>query len=784
MRHPLRLVGLSVAALLLARRAAAQTPPTPPAPVAAPTPAAAPSTTPLRLVVSSGLQGDVARLACVAPAERASGLFALARSLNHPAGDDVLRLDAGDLFGASAVAHLATRDHLPALVDAVLASGLRALAVGHRDLAGPRADVIARARALSARGVRTVLSNLSCDEAGQELCDAVVDGGDDPLVLSTPAGGVGVVALVAPASLTAIARDRAEGITLSPPTEALGRAVLAARVAGARFVVAFYDPESPGTLADTVRMVRALPRDQRPDVVFAQDVSRDLVGLEIERGAALRVFATEPGRVVETALPAPATPTVVEPVGDVPPAVAALGDAIGEQLCRIATEVLPGAALTHPLDREGFTALLLDVLRESALAEIGVINRGAVRPIANFPLQGRVSRVDVLGAMPYDDVLRVGRMKGELLATFVRSARAERFRLRGVTVDGDAIFVNGRPLEGDQYYRVVTTGFVADGGDGGLGEEDEVEYEADPVGAPRETLLAWLARPRDGDITHAPIDPAQRTRWTFRGFIDASLANTTITNNPQFQDPQLVRSQGTAIQVDAEGHVDAEQPRYTFENTLRLRVGYQQSSNSDGSDDTGLLKIADLIALRDHFAWRGLWRHRHWYTPLPYVESYLESEFSPPDESPDPLMQRREWHHLQWRPTVGFRLELPFRANLNAGVGMDWESLQPGARPRSVVVVRGELPATTLFHIQDRDVEGQLFTEVAFREPGAASAETIVRLTARLAVPIFAPLAVSISYDLFAREAGGASDGTWALSHDVNLGLRLDLLKTLQLFAY
>lgn len=758
MRPPLRPVCLTLAILLASRAAVAQTPPTS-----------------LRVVVSSGLQGDVARLACVPPAERTAGLYSMARSLTQRAGDDVLRLDAGDLFGASAVSHLATRDHLPALVDAVLATGLRALAVGHRDLAGPRADVIARARALSACGVRTVLSNLSCEPAGQDLCDALVDGGDDPLVLATPAGGVGVVALVAPAALHGVAHDRAEGITLSSPEQALGRAVLAARVAGARFVVAFYDPEWPGTLADTVRMVRALPRDQRPDVVFAQDIERDIATMEVERSAALRVFATEPGRVVETSLPALATPSVVEPAGEVPAAVTALGDAVGEQLCRIAAEVLPGAALARPLDREGFTSLLLDVAREATRAEVAVINRAAVRPIANFPLQGRVSRVDVLGALPFDDTLRVGRMKGEELAEFFRSSRAARFRFRGVTADGDSLLVNGRPLADDQYYRVVTSGYVADGGDGGLGEEGEVAYEADPVGSPRETLLAWLATPRSGDITRAPIDPARRTRWTFRGFIDASLSNTTITNGANYQDPQLVRSQGTALQVDAEGHVDAEHPSYTFENTLRLRLGYQQTI--EGADDTGLLKVADLIALRDQVSWRGLWRRRRWYTPLPYFESYLESEFSPPD----PSMLNREWHHLQWRPTVGLRLELPLRANLNAGLGMDWESLDPTAHPQPVAVVRGELPATTLFHIQDRDVEGQLFTEVAFREPWATSAETLVRLNARLSVPIFAPLAVSISYDLFARQR---SEDAWSISHDVNLGLRLDILKTLQLFSY
>lgn len=779
MRTPLRPLVLALTTLLGTRAAFAQTapeqpPPAPAQPAATPS-AATPSTAPLRLVVSSGLQGDVTRLACVTEGQRSSGLATLSRSLASVAGDAVLRIDAGDLFGASATASLATRDHLAALVDAVASTGLRALVVGHRDLGGPRADVIARARALAARGIPTVLSNLRCEAEGQALCDAIVDGGDDPVVLSTPSGGVGVVSVLAPASLQAMARDRSEGISLSSPEESLGRAVLAARVAGARFVVAFYDPEWPSTLADTVRMVRALPRDQRPDVVFAQDIDRDTATLEIERGASLRVFATEPGHVVETSLPSPATPTVVEPTAAAPAAVTALAESVGTQLCRVAAEVLPGATLTRPLDRDGFTTLLLDVMRESAHAEVSLINRGAVRPIANFPLRSRISRVDVLGAMPYDDVLRVGRVRGDKLAEFYRSQHASRFRVRGVTADGDDLLVNGRPLVDEQFYSVVTTGFVAEGGDGGFVADEDVTWETDSLASPRDTLLSWLATPREGDVTSAPVDPADRTRWTFRFFIDASLSNTTITNDRNYQDPQLVRSQGTAIQLDAEGHADAEQPRYTFDNTLRMRLGYQQTIESTG--DAGLLKIADLIALRDQFAWRGLWRNRHWYSPLPYVESYLESEFSPPDAS----VVAREYHHLQWRPTAGVRLELPFRANLNVGAGVDWESLAPGAHPQAVAVVRADLPETTLFHIQDRDVVGQFFTDVAFRDPGASTSETLVRLNARLSVPIFAPLAVTVSYDLFARQR---VDDPWAVSHDVNLGLRLDLLKTLQLFAY
>jgi hypothetical protein len=744
-----------------------------PAALGQPAPPAAPAA-PLQLRISSGVRGDLTRLACAAPGARAQGFSAAARSLARPATGATLRLDAGDLFAATATSHIAVREHLPALVEAVAATGLRALALGHRDLAASRDDLTARSAALAARGVHSVLSNLRCEGAAESLCAAVRDAGDAPLVLDTEAGGVGVVALLAPGNLASIARDRAEGLTLEPAALSLGRATLAARAAGARYVVAFYDPVASASLTDALGMARSLPREERPDVIFVQDLSGDLATVEVERGAALRVFATEAGEVLETSLPSPETPRVLAPDGDAPPAVTALADRVGESLCVIARDPLPGGTLTQPLDRAAMTTLLLDVMREATESEVAVINRGAVRPLATFPLRERVSRVDVMAAMPFDDTVRVARMKGETLAAFMRDARSSHFAVRGVEADGEGFTVNGRPLVPEQMYRVVTTGFVADGGDGGFGEE-EIRFEIVGHEGPRDLLLRWLSTPREGDITTAPVDPARRTRWTFRAVIDASWSETSIANTANYQDPQLVRSQGTAIQVDGEVHIDAEQPRYTFENLLRLRLGYQRTI--EGTDDTGLLKVADLIALRDQFAWRGVWRTRRWFHPVPYVESYLESEFSPPD----PSLLARDFHHLQWRPTGGVRFELPRSASINFGAGVDWETLEPGARPLAVGVARAELPPTTLFTIQDRAIEGQLYTEVAWREPWSDDHQALVRLNARLSVPVIEPLALTVSYDLFARQR--ASD-PWSVAHDINLGVRLDLVRTLQLFSY
>lgn len=727
---------------------------------------------PLTLRITSGVHGDLTRLACVAPSARAAGLSAAAQSLAHPVEGAVLRLDAGDLFAASSASHLAVREHLPALVEAVSAMGLRALALGHRDLAATRDELTRRSAALDARGIPSVLSNLRCEGSARALCEAVRDASDAPPVIATAAGAVGVVALVAPGNLSAIARDRADGLALEPAATALARATLAARAAGARFVVAFYDPESPGSLADSVSMARSLPRTERPDVIFVQDLASDLAAVEVERGAAFRVFATEAGKVLETSLPSPVTPRFVEPEGEAPSPVTALVNAVGETLCTVARDPLPGGVLTRPLDRAAMTALVLDVMRETTESEVAVINRGAVRPLPTFPLRERVSRVDVMAALPFDDTVRVARVKGESLADFMRGERHDRFVVRGVERDGEGFTVNGRPLVPEQFYSVVTTGFVAEGGDGGLGGDD-IDYTIAGHEGPREMLLRWLATPRQGDITRAPIDPARRTRWTFRALIDASWSETSIDNTANYQDPQLVRSQGTAVQVDGEFHADAEQPRFTFENLLRMRLGYQRTI--EGGDDTGLLEVADLIALRDQFAWRGFWRTRRWYQPAPYVESYLESEFSQPDSSV------RGFHHLQWRPTAGVRFSLPLQASFNLGAGVDWETLEPGARPLAVGVARAELPPTTLFRIQDRPIEGQLYTELAWREPWSDLHQAVVRLNARLSIPVIEPVAITVAYDLFARQR--ASD-SWSVAHDLNLGVRLDLVRAVQLFSY
>jgi len=735
-------------------------------------------TAPLPVFVSSRFESNVVPLRCEPGTPAEAGLARLAGSL-HAAGDG-LRIDAGDLFGASALAHRLSQEHPERAAEAVRALGYQALAIGHRDLAAPRADLLARARALRTAGIPMLLSNLRCAPSAQALCEALDDADDAPRIVDFPGVAgvrVAVIALVAPGALTSIARDCAEGLTLESPTEVLSRMTLQARTAGATHVIALYDPPSPASLEDTLRVAHGLPAGQRAEIVLANDLSGQLSHLQVDR-TGLPIHATEPGRVLRLDLRAlDRAPTVIEP-GTAPsqPPVEALVQGLRDDLCALDRDVFAGASLVAPLDRDAMISLLLDVIREHAAAEVSVINRGAVRPLERFPLRDRITRLDVLGALPFDDHLFVGTMTGEALKALLESDRATRFRVRGVTHEDDVWSVNGRTLVDTQRYRVVTTGFVHGGGDGGLGDDIADDFAQLDGDGPREVFSTWLARPRTGDITQAPVDPARRTRWLFRAYVDASWAQTSITNPRNYQDPQLARAGSSDITLDAEFRADADHPRYTLDDNLRMRLGFTRTVEATG-EDTGILKSADLLALRNQLAWRGLYARRRWFHPLPYAESYLESEFSRPSGE----AATRDFHHFQFRPTAGVRFELPLRSNVNLGVGGDQELLDANSRFAPVVLARGELPPQVLFHIRDRDVEGQLFTECAWRDPGAASDDMIVRTRARLSVPLFVPLSISLSYDLFARRIG---DDPWAFAHDLNLGLQFDLTRAVQVYRY
>jgi len=114
-----------------------------------------------------------------------------------------------------------------------------------------------------------------------------------------------------------------------------------------------------------------------------------------------------------------------------------------------------------------------DVLRESAGADIGIMNTGGIRaPIPHGP----VTVADVYSTFPFDNTIVVVPMRGHDLRRLLdfaarRLGKGDFAQVSGVrfAISGDYaedIRVNGRPLESDRIYRVATIDFLYEGGAG------------------------------------------------------------------------------------------------------------------------------------------------------------------------------------------------------------------------------------------------------------------------------------------------------------------------------
>lgn len=721
----------------------------------------------LQLVVSAQLNGPWVTLRCEGP-PRAPGLHDLARALSGER--DAFALDTGDLLGASAASRLAIRWNADRFARAFVSMGLRALSVGPRDLAAPRDTLVDAARALRGWGIPYVLSNLSCGASQAPLCDAVAAAASPPVVLDSPFGRVAVVSALSPVALAALPGDRAAGLRLGPPAEALTRAARAARAAGARWVVGVFDPAAADPLREALEVAAGIDPAVRPDILLVNDLAGVITQAEAPHSG-VRLVATrsrEPwvfnvGPTIERFAPI---------LGIAPDALGDTVEALRQSVCETEGAPLPGASLAAPLPSSAFLELALGVLRERTETEVAVVPRGLLQALDGFPLRGAIRPLDLAAALPFDDEPMVATLRGSELRTLARAP--QRLNVYGVNIGSDPLRVNGRLLDDAARYRVVTTRHLVEV-DAGF-EALRGRFQSAGALSLRDLLRQWLERPHAAPLLDAVIDPAQRTRWTFRANLDASLAATQITNRGSYSDAQIARAESTSFRGDLELRADADHPRYLFENQLRLRHGQTRTVDAAGAD-TGFVENLDLVTLRDGFAWRQ-WRlsRPRWYQPILYGELYTETELDRPEGAPPP----RAYHHLQLRPTLGVRLQLLEKLSVNLGAGIDWETLAPSSTPLGVLVASAQLLQLRLFRVGERWAEAQGTLDVSWRDPFAAS-DVLLRSTVRLTLPIVDALSLAVGFDLFGRTVNGAPIG---VATDATLGLRFNLSRSYQAFAY
>jgi hypothetical protein len=661
---------------------------------------------PLRVIASAGLRGRLAEPLCQAdramvahPAASFLGPLAEAGAL-----PDALVVDTGGLLNPHGVSRFAARERPEALARVARDLGYDLLALGEDDLGAPRGRVVGLARLLAGHGVPYAAHNLVCSGAASELCDVVLDATDPPQRASVAGEEVAVVALLDPHALGRIAPDRAEGLVLTPVSDALPPLVRAARASGATVVVAVLDLSAEAALA----LPRALPEDARPDLVLLPDAGVDLLFARPATvrpaiaapapgsGLVVRVNRMRPdsGRLEDRAealrggLDLVATPLELPP-GAVAGPVAAFAAEIGEAYCQAFDRPLAGGRLdpSRPLDAHAMGQLAAELIREFAEADVAVLNPTSVASGFSPSDPRELTASDLYIALEYDEPLVVADVPVDWLLKLRPRAATHGLLMPGLCdqapdparLSVDHLRVRDRKPVERATYRVATIRFLASGGDGALpalpegvrwrsltelGEDGVVRYQS-----LRDAALAVLGEASGRDPRDAREDPNQAVEWVLSAQLDGDLAGASVTN-PDGQEAALLSTRTSAtLGGDLSVAASASSPTFAWESSFFGVFRTQWSPDLAGGG--GFVEANDQLQLRSMASWRGLRRDAaEVWIPDPYLEVFVESEITQP--------AARDWHWLLVRPTLGARFPLTDKLDLKVQGGVQASPLDPG----------------------------------------------------------------------------------------------------------
>ncbi|MDH5490583.1 MAG: 5'-nucleotidase C-terminal domain-containing protein, partial [Myxococcales bacterium] len=343
--------------------------------------------------------------------------------------------------------------------------------------------------------------------------------------------------------------------------------------------------------------------------------------------------------------------------------------AIGPSYCeRWGRQLAGGRLVDGPMDASDLLALGAGILRDQADAEIALVNTGVVDSSFSRGAGEVLTASDVFLSLLYDEPLMRASVSAQWLTTLARSMDPSRLlalglEISGPNTSGEKIKVNGRPIEARGSYTVTTLRFLAAGGDGLLPEG--VRWE--PTGLTlRGAVLDHLGQAREIDPRASLSNPADRLEWTLREDLSATFTGTVIRNAAGYGATQLTNSETTNFGIESTLGWAGVSRLFAWENTVLARFGLTSTAGSDFEEGT------DLLSYRTTARWRGLRDARaEIYVPDPFLEGYVESELTRPDE--------RDYHHLLLRPTLGLQFTITRHLSFRGSAGFELNALDPEA---------------------------------------------------------------------------------------------------------
>ena len=291
---------------------------------------------------------------------------------------------------------------------------------------------------------------------------------------------------------------------------------------------------------------------------------------------------------------------------------------------------------------------VVGALRHAVRAEVGVLNLGCLYPVS---LPDTVTRADIRQLVRFDNLLvTLDATGGELTAIAASSRERDRYgqQLVFAGYDPEAGEVNGRKLVADDVYTVVTTVFLAEGGDGSFAPRRQ-QYRERPEISLSQAVIGHVRRlTAEGE----PDEPKYRI-WKTRSKVSGSLSRTDLNSRaPAYGDVSFLSGRGAlAWNSLLDARVSYETPTGTLAHLLKSSFGHVRSEGrlEEASDRLQ----ADLIYTRETF------------TPAPFVSLALTTAWTAPGEGERPLglrgslgLQRELAPHLKMRLGLGVERDL------------------------------------------------------------------------------------------------------------------------------
>ena len=761
-----------------------------------------------RVIATGDVDGRFAHPVCdesrdLVPSEHARFTYALSRNARDP--DRPLVIDTGGLLAPNGVVRFASQRDAAGVARLVRDLGYRALAFGLNDLAAPRGQTIRIMRELRAMGIPMIASNLRCAPSASALCDELVDASDGVSTHLVNGRLAAVISVVRPDARRHVDPERAEGIEITDPSEAIARYTRMAEEAGAEIVIAVVDNRIEG---GALRLAAELPEDARPDLLLVseqdellfarpQTVRPVLVGPSEQDAVEVRIrdsleihdgyeFLAQPlsGRGI----------SVAEPVRD-------WIDDIGATYCEAWGRPLAGAPLEASIDAEAMLAMVAEIIRERTGADLAIINRQAIDRRWQQAQEGALTASDIYIAIQYDEQLVTADVDERWLkrVTNVVEDRPDELAIPGMSFSGSRlrrfVRVGGHYTDARARYRVVTIQFLAQGGRellpelGALGEWEHVEDTS-----LRQMVLDYLETPRTEDPREALPEAEGTLEWTFRADADLSFSGSGIDNprqrcteemlaampdlcdaegfviddsgarSPAYASSQLTTSDVITFGLNLNLAANAAAPDWTWSNTGSFL--YQTAwTEPTGPTGNAFVEAADQIRGRSTLSWRGA-RYGNsdlWFVPDPTADVFIESEFTEPDE--------RGYHWFLLRPTLGVRFQFTTKFQLQLMGGMQTQVFDPQAQVEGGFGATLTLSPWVMFRYDLRTANLE-FTFDYFVTVGDTTQGTL-RGTLGTSYDLAGPLAFTLNANLFVQHQSEQDVGA-AIS--VIAGIRLGYL--------